>query len=189
MYSLTCRRNSASEIMKQEDESSYLEGHWRDEGRSSKLRKKPLSQCCLNINTLFWFVKTKISCLAWTEFPCFMLYLPHVATLHTGTLQAEHCLWLIQIVFVLSTSSYSKWWQEKGETNFWRILLIFSISWCLMIPLKSISLSAGYKLYSWSKIASSTLLDNTLTVKLHVSAQDIQRETVRSLQQEKILCI
>lgn len=58
-----------------------------------------------------------------------------------------------------------------------------------MIPLKSISLSAGYKLYSWSKIASSTLLGNTLTVKLHVSAQDIQQETARSLQQEKILQI
>lgn len=49
--------------MKQ-DESYYLEGHWRDKGgRSSELRKKPLSQCPLNTNTLFWFVKTKISCL------------------------------------------------------------------------------------------------------------------------------
>lgn len=88
-YSLTCRRNSGSEIMKQEDESFYLECHWRDKGgRSSELSKKPLSQCYLNINTLFWFVKTKISCLTWTEFPWFMLYLPHVVTvtLHTGTL-------------------------------------------------------------------------------------------------------
>lgn len=87
MYSLTCRRNSGSEIMKQEDESSYLKGHWRGEGgRSSELRKKHLSQCCLNTNTLFRFVKTKISCLTWTEFPWFMLHLPHVVTLHTGTL-------------------------------------------------------------------------------------------------------
>lgn len=38
-------------------------------------------------------------------------------------------------------------------------------------------------------IASSTLLDNTLTVKLYVSAQDILRETVKTLQQEKILQI
>lgn len=87
MYSLTYSRNSGSEIVKQEDESSYLEGHWRGKGgRSTKLRKKPLSQCHLNVNTLFWFVKTKISCLTWTEFPWFMLYLPHVFTVHTGPL-------------------------------------------------------------------------------------------------------
>lgn len=58
-----------------------------------------------------------------------------------------------------------------------------------MVPLKSVHLSAVYKLYSMNKLISqryNLFGIRKLFFKLHVSAQDIQRET-QSLGQEKTL--